>query len=131
MASLDRIAIMGTGLMGRPMAERILRAGYPLSAYNRTVEKAAPLKDLGAKITKSGVDAILESDCIVLMLSDCGAIRDVLFCRDSAGAISGRTVIQMGTISPKESLALRERIMKHGGDYFEAPVLGSIPEAEM
>jgi 3-hydroxyisobutyrate dehydrogenase len=129
MASNDRIAIIGTGLMGRPMAERILRAGYPLSVYNRTLEKAAPLKDLGAKVLKSGVDAISESDCVVLMLSDYEAIRDVLFSRDSTRALSGRTFIQMGTISPEESVSLSKLIMKRGGDYLEAPVLGSIPEA--
>ena len=125
----DRIAMIGAGLMGRPMAERILRAGYPLSAYNRTLEKAAPLKELGAKVTQSGVDAILDSHCIVLMLSDYEAIRDVLFGPDCTRALSGRTVIQMGTISPEESVTLSKQIKEHGGDYFEAPVLGSIPEA--
>jgi 3-hydroxyisobutyrate dehydrogenase len=129
MASTDRIAIIGTGLMGRPMAERILKAGYPLSAYNRTLEKTTPLKDLGAKVTESGVDAISESDCIILMLSDYKAIRQVIFGRDSTGALSGRTFIQMGTISPQESVSLSKDIMKYGGDYLEAPVLGSIPEA--
>ena len=129
MASADRIAMIGTGLMGRPMAERILGTGYPLSVYNRTLEKATPLKDLGAKVAKSGVDAILESQCIVLMLSDYEAIRDVLFERESIRALSGRTVIQMGTISQEESVALSEQIREYGGDYFEAPVLGSIPEA--
>jgi 3-hydroxyisobutyrate dehydrogenase len=63
------------------------------------------------------------------MLSDYEAIRDVLFSRDSTSALSGRTFIQMGTISPQESVTLSKLIMKHGGDYFEAPVLGSIPEA--
>jgi 3-hydroxyisobutyrate dehydrogenase len=129
MTHSDKIAIIGTGLMGRPMAERILAAGYPLSAYNRTLEKAAPLKDLGAKVAESGVDAILNSSCIVLMLSDYEAIRHVLFGRDSTGALSGRTFIQMGTISPQESVSLSKDIMKYGGDYLEAPVLGSTPEA--
>ena len=49
--------------------------------------------------------------------------------RDSIRALSGRKVIQMGTISPEESLTLSKEIMEHSGDYFEAPVLGSIPEA--
>jgi 3-hydroxyisobutyrate dehydrogenase len=111
------------------MAERILKAGYPLTAYNRTIAKAAPLKDLGAKVTKNGIDSILESDCIVLMLSDYRALRGVLFSRDTTRALSGRTFLQMGTISPDESVALSKHIMKHGGDYLEAPVLGSIPEA--
>jgi len=63
------------------------------------------------------------------MLSDYEAIRDVLFVPDCTRALSGRTVIQMGTISPEESVTLSKQIKEHGGDYFEAPVLGSIPEA--
>lgn len=130
MPSSDRIAIIGTGLMGRPMAERILKTGYSLSVYNRTPEKAAPLKERGAKVTKSAMEAVMESECIILMLPDIQAIRDVLFVRDSAGSLSGRTFLQMGTISPGESVSLSKHIMKYGGDYLEAPVLGSIPEAE-
>lgn len=130
MTSSDRIAIMGTGLMGRPMAERILKAGYTLAAYNRTFEKAAPLETLGAKLKKTAKEAILESDCIVLMLSNEQAIRDVLFGRDTKRDLTGRTFLQMGTVSPQESVSLSKEIANQGGDYLEAPVLGSIPEAK-
>ncbi len=129
MESLDKIAIIGTGLMGRPMAEKITQSGYPLSVYNRTIEKAAPLKEYGAKVSQTPVEAILDSNCLVLMLSDYEAIKQVLFDPEVIQAIAARTIIQMGTISPEESLNLSDEIVKNGGDYFEVTVLGSVPEA--
>ena len=125
-----KVALIGTGLMGRPMAERLLGANYELVAFNRTHEKAEPLRALGADVAKSAHEAIQMSDCIISMLTDAPASRDVLFPKGLHPELSGRTVIQMGTISPTESMALNNEVSRVGGDYFEAPVLGSIPEAK-
>ena len=124
------IALLGTGLMGRPMAERILQASHKLVVFNRTLEKAQPLKPLGARIASRARDAILSSECIILMLADAEAIHHVLLSNTSRTELSGRTVIQMGTISPSESMDLNEQVLESGGEYLEAPVLGSIPEAQ-
>ena len=124
------IALLGTGLMGRPMAERILHASHQLVVFNRTLEKAQPLKSLGARIAGHARDAIQSSECIILMLADAKAIHHVLLNNRSRSELSGRTVIQMGTISPSESMVLNEQILESGGQYLEAPVLGSIPEAQ-
>ena len=123
------IALLGTGLMGRPMAERILQAGHKLAVFNRTLEKAHPLKHLGAKIASRAEEAIQSSECVLLMLADAQAIQDVLFSHGSRTELSGRTVIQMGTISSLESIELNKKVSEYGGNYLEAPVLGSIPEA--
>ena len=123
------IALLGTGLMGRPMAERILQAGHKLAVFNRTLEKAHPLKHLGAKIASRAEEAIQSSECVLLMLADAQAIQDVLLSDRSRKELSGRTVIQMGTISSLESIDLNRRVSEYGGNYLEAPVLGSIPEA--
>ncbi|NIQ38404.1 MAG: NAD-binding protein [Proteobacteria bacterium] len=125
-----KIAIMGVGLMGRPMAERILKGKHQLIAYNRTMEKATPLIPLGAKVASTPDEAIRSSECIILMLSDARAIRNVMSLNDSSPSVVGRTIIQMGTISPAESSEIREETHRAGGDYLEAPVLGSIPQAE-
>lgn len=125
-----KIALIGTGLMGRAMAERILQAGYELVVFNRTREKAEPLKPLGASIAKRAKDAIRSSECIILMLADAKAIHEVVLGAETQAELSGRTVIQMGTISPTESIDLNKEILESGGRYLEAPVLGSIPEAE-
>jgi 3-hydroxyisobutyrate dehydrogenase len=116
--------------MGQPMAERIHRANHQLVVFNRTSEKAEPLKSLGARIASSADDAIRSSECVILMLADAEAIRAVLLSAESRADLSGRTVIQMGTISPSESISLNEEVLESGGDYLEAPVLGSIPETK-
>lgn len=125
-----RIALIGTGLMGRPMAERILQAGHPLIVFNRTREKAVPLKLLGAEMAANARDAIRYSECIILMLTDARAIRDLLLVPDHKAELGARTIIQMGTISPTESVDLNKEVLESGGEYLEAPVLGSIPEAK-
>jgi len=124
------ISLIGTGLMGRPMAERLLAAGHHLTVYNRTLEKAQPLADLGAEIATSPREAIVASDLTVLMLKDAEAIRSTLFSAGTRTDVSGRTLLQMSTIAPNESSVLMEDAQRSGGDYFEAPVLGSRPQAK-
>ena len=116
--------------MGRPMAERLLVRGYPLWAYNRTREKAQDLGSSGAQIVQTPAEAIRQADCVVLMLSHGPAIRDVIFSEEVRSDLSTRTVIQMGTIGPSESREFEREVNAVGGDYLEAPVLGSIPQAE-
>ncbi|OGX08569.1 MAG: hydroxyacid dehydrogenase [Omnitrophica WOR_2 bacterium GWA2_47_8] len=121
------VAVLGTGLMGYPMAERLLRAGHRVIAFNRTVKKATPLKDLGAAVTKSPKEAIEHSQCIILMLANAEAIQTALF--SSKIPLKNKTIIQMGTISPEESRKFHKKIIKQGGQYLECPVLGSRKEA--
>jgi 3-hydroxyisobutyrate dehydrogenase len=115
--------------MGQPMALRLLEARVPLIAYNRTPEKLLPLQQAGAQIAPTPQEAIAASDCLILMLTNTPAIEQVLFSPDGI-SLDRKTVIQMGTISPQESQNLQARIEKSGGEYLEAPVLGSIPEAK-
>ena len=129
MKSNIKIAFIGTGLMGRPMAEKLLEANYQLVVFNRTKKKAVPLKAFRAKLAESANAAIQSANCIILMLTDAAAIRGVLFPNTSSPDLTDRTIIQMSTISPKESISLQQDVFKAGGYYLEAPVLGSIPEA--
>ncbi|UCG14264.1 MAG: NAD(P)-dependent oxidoreductase [Deltaproteobacteria bacterium] len=124
------VAFIGAGLMGRPICERILHAGHNLVVFNRTREKAEPLRSCGAEVAGSPEEAIGSGECVILMLTDAAAIHEVLLQRITTGALERRTVIQMGTIAPAESKRLGEEVLGRGGDYLEAPVLGSIPEAE-
>ncbi len=125
-----KVAFLGTGLMGIPMAQRLLDANIELVAYNRTPEKLAPLKVAGAEIAQHPHEAIIACECIILMLTNAAAIRDVLLSEPSRQQLAGRTIIQMGTITPTESKAIADEVIAAGGEYLEAPVLGSIPEAE-
>jgi 3-hydroxyisobutyrate dehydrogenase len=122
-----RIGLIGTGLMGAPIATKLGQEGFTVSVLNRTSSKAARL--VNENIGLAGSISSLTSECpvILLTLSDADAIRDAVLCSDDLG---GSTFIQMGTISPSESRALLGEFKSRRGDYFEAPVLGSIPEAK-
>lgn len=124
----EHIAFLGTGLMGYPMAERLLKAGYRLNIYNRTFSKAEPLAPLGAQVVGLPREAIQDADVVILMLADASAIREVLF-PDNPISLAKKTVIQMGTIGPAESQEFHQKVTDLGGDYLECPVLGSKNEA--
>jgi 3-hydroxyisobutyrate dehydrogenase len=125
-----KVAFLGTGLMGLPMAQKLLEAGIQVIAYNRTPEKLEPLKAAGAQVVTHSYQAINSADVVILMLSNAAAIYSVLLSDRSWRTVAGRTVIQMGTITPAESREIRDAVVAAGGEYLEAPVLGSIPEAK-
>ncbi len=125
-----KVGFLGTGLMGQPMAQRLLDAKLSVVAYNRTPSKLEALRVSGAEIADSPQDAIASSDCVILMLTNATAIQDVLLSEDSRRQLSGRTVIQMSTIAPTESRQIHEAVVAAGGNYLEAPVLGSIPQVK-
>lgn len=124
------IAVMGVGLMGRPMAERLKTTGRMVTVYNRTADKVADLPKAGIAVAASPDEALRAGDCVVLMLADAQAIREVLLEPAARQELRGRTVIQMGTIGPRESQEFQRAVQAAGGDYLEAPVLGSITEVK-
>lgn len=124
------VGFIGTGLMGLPMAQRLLAGGIPVIAYNRTTAKLEPLQTAGGQIANAPVEVLQVADCVVLMLTDAAAIREVVLSETARPALNGKTIIQMGTIAPSESQAIAAEVTAAGGDYLEAPVLGSIPEAK-
>jgi 3-hydroxyisobutyrate dehydrogenase len=125
-----KVGFLGTGLMGQPMAQRLLDAQLSVVAYNRTVSKLEPLRQSGAEIAASPQEAIATSDCVILMLTNATAIEEVLLSEASRQHLSGRTVIQMSTIAPTESQEIHDTVVAAGGSYLEAPVLGSIPQVK-
>ncbi|KAG2501698.1 hypothetical protein HYH03_000200 [Edaphochlamys debaryana] len=125
------VALLGTGLMGAKMCRRLASSGFTVQAWNRTVEKLEPLAEAGAKPCPTAAAAMDGASVVILMLADAPAIRSVILEDPSAKALlKGKTVLQMGTIGPKESAALAAEVSAASGCYVEAPVLGSQPEAE-
>lgn len=116
--------------MGVPMALRLLASGFKVSAYNRTPAKLKPLELAGVTCFHEAAALTQQVDTLILMLTDSAAIRSVLLNPATPTDLQGRTVIQMGTISPDESRALATAFEQAGARYLEAPVLGSIPEAK-
>lgn len=121
------IGFIGTGLMGSPMVERLLSGGYTPRIYNRTTVKTHPLAMLGAVVENKPEDVIKKSDTIIFMLADYNAVNATMFANEKQD-FSGKTVIQMSTISPEENLTLAGKVIAAGGHFVEAPVLGSIPQ---
>jgi 3-hydroxyisobutyrate dehydrogenase-like beta-hydroxyacid dehydrogenase len=111
------------------MAERLLAAGHGVTVFNRTREKALPLVEKGASPAASAREAVDASTVTILMLKDAGAIRGLLFEDGSLPELAGKTILQMSTIAPGESIELGEAVRQAGGEYLEAPVLGSTPQA--
>ncbi len=124
------IALLGTGLLGRAIAGRLQSVGHTVTVYNRTTTKARSLQACGITVVTRPEQAIAQADCVILMLADAAAIRAVLLSPASLAVLRGKTVIQMGTIAQEESLALQAKIERVGGSYCEAPVLGSLAEAQ-
>lgn len=115
--------------MGSAIARRLSEQGIPVFGWNRTPSRSENLVGVpGLTIAATAEEAIANSDAVVLVLSDASAIESTLF-PESGLDLTGRLVIQMGTIAPEESRAISERLSAGGAGYLEAPVLGSLPEA--
>ena len=125
-----KVGILGTGLMGQPMALRLLNSGFEVIAYNRTEAKLEPLKAAGISVTSDPLEVVQTADCTILMLTNAAVIQELLLAESAQSALAGQTLIQMGTIAPTQSKALNEAVQAAGGHYLEAPVLGSIPQVE-
>ena len=125
-----KVGILGTGLMGQPMALRLLNSGFEVIAYNRTETKLEPLKAAGISVTSDPLEVVQTADCTILMLTNAAVIQELLLVESAQSALAGQTLIQMGTIAPTQSKALNEAVQAAGGHYLEAPVLGSIPQVE-
>lgn len=121
--------LIGTGLMGEPMAHQLLAADLPLIIYNRTPDKTAALAEAGAEVAATPDQVLQTADCIILMVTNTEAIRATMLTKSARSHLSSKTLIQMSTIGPQESRDLCGEVIVAGGEYLECPVLGSIPEA--
>lgn len=118
-----KIAIVGLGNMGRPIAENIMKAGYSLTVYNRTKEKAADLLDKGAEYAETPRQAAEHADIVLSMLSDDDAVTDVTFgaCGIIAGLSENGIHISMSTISTALSEQLSAAHSGRGQSFIAAP----------
>jgi len=128
---MKSIGFIGTGLMGLPMAKNLLKSGFKLKAFNRSIEKADPLRKFGAEISKSIKEVMNDSEVIITMLTDDIAVNDVMKNPDFAdNIISGSTVIDMSSVKPKTALTHAENLKSKKINYLDAPVSGGTIGAE-
>ncbi|MHC5232173.1 NAD(P)-dependent oxidoreductase [Brucella sp. LJL56] len=126
-----RIAFLGTGLMGAPMAGRLLNAGFGVTAWNRNSAKLASLGRKGAKLAQTAAEAAENADIVITMLTDGPAVRDVLFDQGVAAVMkNGSTVIDMSSISPDFAREHAQRLQAVGINHIDAPVSGGVVGAQ-
>ncbi|MDA9596622.1 NAD(P)-dependent oxidoreductase [Candidatus Pelagibacter sp.] len=126
-----KIAFIGIGLMGLPMSKNILKAGYSLKVFNRSQNKAEPLKNFGAEIASSIKDVVKESDVVITMLTDDTAIDDVMNSSDFLDNLkSGATVIDMSSVKPTTATKHGNNLKLKDINYLDAPVSGGTIGAE-
>jgi 3-hydroxyisobutyrate dehydrogenase len=126
MAAKVRVAFLGLGAMGLPMSEHILAAGFPLTVWNRTPEKADGLTGAGAARAASPREAAQAADVILTCLPTQDEVRDVLLRADGvlAGLARGATIVDTSTIDPTASQQLIAHCAERGIDMIEAPLSG-------
>ena len=127
---MAKIAFIGLGEMGTPMASRLLRAGHEVVVWNRSVERTAPLAQQGAAVASSPARAAAGADFVITMLATPEALEEVLFGTAAlAAALSpGQFLIDMSTVGPDEVRSAAARLPK-GASLVDAPVRGSVPQA--
>src|SRR3972149_425051 len=126
-----KIGFVGRGMMGKPMALRLLGRGFPLGVHNRTREKAKELLDKGAQWCESPKSLMEESDVVISMVSDSRSLDEVTDGGQGtlAGVSPGKVHIDMSTVSPVTTEKLGQAFRKKQAFFLHAPVLGSVPQA--
>jgi 3-hydroxyisobutyrate dehydrogenase len=128
----ENVALLGLGTMGSGMAANLLKAGFSLSVYNRTVAKAQVLIGSGARFAATPAEAAKGASVIISMLSDDAASREVWLGRGGAldAAEKGTLLIESSTVSPRWIAELSAAASRRGLDLLDAPVTGSRMQAE-
>src|SRR6476660_6111460 len=122
----QKVGWIGAGRMGAPMAERLLKAGYDVSIWNRTRAKAEPLAAKGGKVVDK-LSELASCDIVFSIVSTGHDLEEVVFGKDgvaSAGKLP-KIMVDCSTISVDESAAIRKRLKDKGADYVAAPVSGN------
>ncbi len=128
---MKNIGFIGLGLMGLPMSKNILKSGYKLSAYNRTVEKSELLKKYGATISKNIGELVKNNNVIITMLTDDAAVDDIMQSREFIDNLNSNTiVIDMSSVKPKTAITNGDNLATKEVNYLDAPVSGGTIGAE-
>ena len=128
---MTNVAVLGVGAMGGRIARRLVRTGHDVVVWNRTAAKTAPLVEVGATAADSPADATRAAQVVFTMLADPQALVAVTEGPDGVASAAGpgTTLIEMSTVGPSAVERLRS-VLPDGAGLLDAPVLGSLGEAE-
>ncbi len=129
---MARYGFLGLGIMGRPMASNLIKAGHELVVWNRTPERCEPLVEMGAAQARVPAEVIRHCDATFAMVSDPEASLELLF--GSGGVLDGmgegKSYVDCSTVDPHTAIEVGLSITEQGGRFLEAPVSGSKKPAE-
>lgn len=126
---MTEIAVLGTGIMGAPMARNLLSAGFGVRVWNRTTDKARPLANDGAIVAESPEEAASGADILLTMLADADAAAEPA--ERALGSLSGEEIwVQSSTVGIEGNDRLAGLAADRGIAYVDAPVLGTRQPAE-
>lgn len=123
---MERVGFIGLGIMGKPMAGHLIRAGYPLVVHDLNRQAVAELAGLGAEAASSPREAAEKSDLVITMLPDSPDVEQVVLGRDGVieGVRAGMLLADMSTIAPATARRVYERLQAKGVEALDAPVSG-------
>ncbi len=127
-----KVGLIGTGLMGKAIATRLLKSGYKVTVYNRTKEKAESLKALGAVVADTPMQVAKNSDLVMTVVKDAAAVEEVAFGEKGIvhGKHDGLALADVSTINPVASRAIAKRLKENGITMLDTPVMGGPRLAE-
>ena len=130
--SLPAVAFAGIGLMGLPMSQRLLAAGYPLAVWNRSPAKCAPLQALGAQVVAVPAELCAQADIIMLCLANTEVVREVVF--GPGGIVEtaqpGQLLVDFSSLEPAATRDMATELYARSGmQWVDAPVSGGTPGA--
>lgn len=126
-----KIAVLGIGMMGLPIARRLCRAGHEVHVWNRTRARAQALAADGAQVHESAAQAVAGADIAISLLENGSAVEDVLFAQGVATAMRDTSLfIDMASIQPSEARDHAARLGERGIAHLDAPVSGGTVGAE-
>jgi 3-hydroxyisobutyrate dehydrogenase-like beta-hydroxyacid dehydrogenase len=127
-----KVAFVGIGKMGLPMAGNVLRAGHELTVFNRTLERCDPLRGDGATVATSAAEAVRDAEVLVTMLADPTAVAGQILDDEQvlADAPEGLVWLEMSTVGPTAAREFAARAAGAGVTMLDAPVSGSVTVAE-
>lgn len=126
MKNVDKIGLIGAGILGNAVGLHLLESDFSLTVYNRTKEKTVELKKSGAMIVESPKEVANASDLVITCVKDASAVRDVSFKKNGIiqGKHEGLVVADMSTINPIESRSIANEFKSNGIIMLDTPVMG-------
>lgn len=127
-----KIGFIGLGAMGKPMAKNLIRAGFRVIVYNRTIGKTKEFREMGASVAVTPKDLASDSQVVIVNVSNSPDVEEVLLGKEGAihGSRPGTIVIDMGTSYPSSTLKICKILQEKGVEMLDAPVSGGVKGAE-